>query len=310
MLSTAVGQFKGEGLVEPVAIFGLGAMGEGIATRLRHAGHPVNITLNRTRASVARLADHGATLHSSKYTAVEASDAVILCLPNADVSSAVINEIWPALDVRHLVIDTGTSSVAASIQLAKRLGERNLSFVESPVAGGKAQAAAGQLGAFVGCSEADFGRAESLLRHFCSAVQHFGPVGYGSSAKLISNYLVLSMVRLIIETFHAADVLDIEWGKFFEIIRRGSANSGALQRMIGSIVEDDNYDGYVFSVENAAKDLSYIAELGSECELPVLSDAALRLFGEANELGLGEQMVSALLRQEIRQQITELTVPR
>ncbi len=293
--------------MEPVAIFGLGAMGEGIATRLRRAGHPVHIVLNRTTEPVARLTDLGATRCDSKCAAVQASDSVILCLPNADVSSAVIDEIWPALDVRHLVIDTGTSSVAASIQLAERLAERGIAFVESPVAGGQAQAAVGELGAFVGCDEVVLSRAESLLSPFCTAIQHFGPVGRASSAKLVSNYLVLSMVRLIIETFHAADVLEIDWAKFYEIIRRGSANSGALQRIVGSIVEEDNYAGYVFSVENAAKDLRYIAELGTERDLPALSDAALKLFREASDLGLGGQMVSTLLRRELRDQITELT---
>ncbi len=118
------------------------------------------------------------------------------------------------------------------------------------------------------------------------------------------------MVRLIIETFHAADSLDIDWAKFFEIIRRGSSNSAALQRMIGCILDGDNYAGYAFSVDNASKDSRYIAEMAGDCNLPALSDAALRLFAEAGELGFGKLPVSELLRDEVRHQLTELNEGR
>ena len=292
-----------------LAFFGLGAMGEGMAANLLQAGHTVNITVHRAREPVARLTELGATTHTTKPDAADASDVIFLCLPNADVSNAVINEIWPALSTRHMIIDTGTLSVGAATQLAERLAEHGIEFVESPVAGGQAQAAAGELGAFVGCSDTAFEKAAALLDHFCVNIQHYGPVGRASGAKLISNYLVLGMVRLIIETFHAADALEIDWTKLYETIRRGSANSGALQRMIGGIVADGTYDGYVFSVANASKDLRYIAQLANDAALPALSDAALKLFEQADQLGFGDLTVSDLLRKELRAQLTELTDP-
>ncbi len=292
--------------MERIAFFGLGAMGEGIATNLLRAGRPMNITVHKNQKPIDRLADVGATIYDSKSEAAEASDIVFLCLPNSDVVAAAIDEIWDVLDDRHLVVDTGTSSSVRAMQLAEKLASRGVPFVESPVAGGKAQAAAAELGAFVGGAEEAFVRVRPLLDHFCATVKYFGPVGYGSRAKLISNYLVLGMVRLIIETFHTADELNVDWRNFYEIIRCGSSNSGALKRMIGCILEDENYGGYVFSVDNACKDLSYIKELSQQCALPALSDAALNLFQEASTRGFGELQVSELLRREIREQFTEL----
>ena len=293
--------------MENIAFFGLGAMGEGVVANLLRAGYMVNITVHRSREAADRLVALGATLHQSKSDAAKASDIVIFCLPNSNVVEETINEIWHELDERYLVVDTGTSSVSQSLQLAERLCSRGIQFAEAPLAGGKVQAAAGELGAFVGCSNQTFERVEPLLNNFCASVQHFGPVGSGSSAKLISNYLVLSMVRLIIETFHAADSLEVDWAKFYEIIRQGSSNSMALQRIIGSILEDDDYGGYVFTVRNALKDSSYIAELGESISQTVLSDAALKLFAEANELGFGDLQVSELLRREVRLQLSELS---
>ena len=292
--------------MERLAFFGLGAIGYGVAANLLKAGFPLNVVMHRNREPVDRLVENGAILCDSKRKATESSDIVFLCLPDSDVVNDTIDEIWPSLDERHLVVDTGTSSSLNSVNLAKRLKTRGISFAESPLAGGKAQAESAEMGAFVGCSVEVFEQIEPILNQFCASVQHFGPVGSGSRAKLISNYLVLSMVRLIIETFHAADILEIDWQKFYEIIRRGSSNSMALQRMIGSILEEENYGGYVFTVQGAVKDLRYIAELSEQNELGSLSDAALKLFGEATELGFGNLAVSELLREEIRQQLTEL----
>lgn len=296
--------------MESLAFFGLGAIGHGIAANLLKAGFPVHVVVHRNRESVDRLVEKGAILCDSKRNAVESADIVFLCLPDSDVVNSTIDEIWPSLDRRHLIVDTGTSSSSTSVDLAKRLQTRGISFAESPIAGGKAQAQSAQMGAFVGCSTEVLERIEPILKHFCTSVQHFGPVGSGSRAKLISNYLVLSMVRLIIETFHAADMLEIDWQKFYEIIRRGSSNSMALERMIGTILEEENYGGYVFSVQGAAKDLRYIAELSEQNDLDSLSDTALKLFNEATELGFGDLAVSELLRDEIRQQLTELSCKR
>ncbi len=173
--------------MEPIAFFGLGTMGEGIAANLVRAGYPVHITLNRNNESVERLVKLGAMLCDSKQAATKRSTIIVLCLPNSDSVSVVIDEISPVLEPRHLVIDTGTSSLSQTAQLVERLAAHKIELVESPVAGGKAQAAAAELGAFVGCSVAAFERVKPLLDCFCAAVQHFGPIGSGGRAKLVSN---------------------------------------------------------------------------------------------------------------------------
>ncbi len=287
---------------ERIAFFGLGAIGCGMASNLLQAGYAVNVTLHRKRKNIDELQESGATVCASSYSAVESSDLVIMCLPSSREVSLVIDEVWSALNSRHLVLDTGTSSVSETLKLSKRLESRNVMFAEAPVAGGTVQAQMGILGAFVGASDEAFQRVRPVLEQFCKSVEHYGPVGRGGKAKLISNYLVLSMVRLIIETFHAASELNIDWNQFYQTISMGSSNSGALQRMIGSIVEDDNFAGYVFSVKNARKDLRYIAELSSSEGLQhILTEDALHLFEVADENGYGDLQVSELLRDPIRQ---------
>ena len=295
--------------VERIAVFGLGVIGFGMASNLLKAGYPVSVTVHRNIRPVELLVEQGALECESKRKAVESSDIILLCLPNSVDVKSVIDEVLPSLNPRHMVVDTGTSSVVQTRDLAERLELQGIKFAESPVAGGKLQAEAAELGAFVGSSSETFCRVEPVLESFCSSIMHFGEVGAGGRAKLISNYLVLGMVRLIIETFHAANELEIDWEKFYRIICLGSGNSVALQRMIGSIMDSHNHKGYVFSVQNAWKDLQYIAELSQEYGLEsTLSDSPRRLFRNATKAGFGDLMVSELLQDDIGRMLTELLV--
>ena len=293
--------------IEKIAVFGLGAMGFGMASNLLKAGYTVSVTVHRNIQTVEMLAAKGALECESKREAVDSSDIILLCLPNSVDVKSVIDEVLPSLNPRHLVVDTGTSSVVQTKELAERLELQGIKFAESPVAGGKLQAQAAELGAFVGCSSETFNRVKPVLESFCSSIMHFGEVGSGGRAKLISNYLVLGMLRLIIETFHAANEMEINWEKFYRIICLGSGNSVALQRMIGSIMDGHNHKGYVFSVQNAWKDLEYIAELSQEYGLEsTLSDSPRRLFRNATKAGFGDLMVSELLRDDMGRMLTEL----
>ena len=286
---------------EHIAIFGLGAMGFGIASNLLESGHQVAITVHRSTHNVEKLVDSGAKLYKSKQDAVDASNIVILCLPNSSDVSNVIDEIWPALNGSHLILDTGTSSVSSTLNLVDHLSKFSVMFAEAPLAGGKTQAENGELGAFVGADDGTFARIQPILQTFCTSINHFGPVGSGARAKLISNYLVMSMVRSIIETFHAAASLGVDWEKFYRIICRGSGNSAALNRIIGQIVDENDYSGYVFSVRNALKDSRYIAELIQQAGLgSLMSDSALMLFENAVAEGFGDLMISELLREDLR----------
>ncbi|MDE0310448.1 MAG: NAD(P)-dependent oxidoreductase [Acidiferrobacterales bacterium] len=292
---------------ERITVIGLGAIGFGIASNLLKGGHQVFVTVHRSKDNVDRLVQLGARLCKSKSEAVEVSDIVILCLPTSDDVSNTITEIWAVLNDQHLVLDTGTSSVGATLELAQRLTERSVLFAEAPLAGGKAQSDAGELGAFVGADDEVLDRVEPILNNFCSSILHFGPIGSGGQAKLISNYLVLGMVRSIIETFHAADVLGIDWEKFYRIICRGSGNSVALDRIIGQIVNDHDYGGYVFSVQNALKDSRYIEQVIRQAGLESsMSDSALKLFENATAAGLGDRMISELLGEDLRTGLTAM----
>ena len=114
-----------------------------------------------------------------------------------------------------------------------------------------------------GASDKTFAAIEPLLACFATTVRHFGPPGSGHTAKLISNYLVTGMMALVAEAFGAAHGAQIDWKDLYEVMLNGSGNSGVLRKMVAPALDGD-FDGYRFSLANAAKDIGYYAELAEK----------------------------------------------
>jgi 3-hydroxyisobutyrate dehydrogenase-like beta-hydroxyacid dehydrogenase len=172
-----------------------------------------------------------------------------------------------------------------------------VAFADAPMTGGPEQVLAGEAGALVGAELETFRAIEGVIASYCSAIAHFGPPGSGHLAKLISNYLACGMVALIADSYGAADAAGIDWRKLYDVQLRGSTNSGALKKMVGPALGGD-FDGYRFSIANAAKDMRYYCELADTLgRLTPLASATMSMLRVAAELGHGAENVSRLLKE-------------
>ncbi len=286
-----------------IGFIGVGAMGFGMASNLIDAGHTLRVIAHKKRENVDKLVQRGA-IETQTYTDLaENCEILMVCVSESRIVEQIIQEILPSLSGNHMVIDMGTSLPTTTERLYKQLKHHGIDFAESPVAGGAAQAMAGELGALVGAQPEVFDKIQPLLSQFCSEVEYFGEVGCAGRAKLLSNYLVFGMAKLIFETFRAAEVASVDWEQLYRVMLCGSGNSVALQRVIGQAIEG-NFKGYIFNVKNTCKDLNYIAQLSEEFkEEVVLSDETRRFFESALEQGFGDHMISELLAPETRQSL-------
>ncbi|QYX56312.1 NAD(P)-dependent oxidoreductase [Roseovarius sp. SCSIO 43702] len=283
-----------------IGLVGLGAMGAGMGGNLLAGTGELHICANRTRTVADHLVAHGATEHPDPQALASACDVILLCLPDSHTVETVIDAMRPALTPGMAVVDTGTSSLASLVALENTLSAQGVAFAESPLTGGAAQAQEGTLGALVGAAPDVFGRIEPILGHFCGTVQHFGPVGAGTRAKFANNYMVMGIIALVIEAFHMADLNGTDPAKLYDVVTRGSADSGALRRIIGNALEGD-YRGYRFSVGNAAKDMRYIMEMMDDLNRDTtLAKAVQAFFEDATRADLSDRLVSELMDPGIR----------
>lgn len=280
-----------------IGFIGVGLMGQGMVVNLMKAGHELTVLAHRNRAPIDEVVSRGAQEARDLGELARDAAIILICVSTAEAVERLVGSLLAHLEEGQIVIDATTSTPQVSRRLAAELARRNVRFADAPMTGGPEQVVAGEAGALVGADDATFQIIEPVLRSYCGRVAHFGPVGAGHTAKLISNYLACGMVMLIADSYGAARRANIDWKKLYQVQLQGSTNSGALKKMIGPAL-DGNFDGYRFSIANAAKDMRYYCDLAQTLgELTPLAQAAGGMLQSAAETGDGEQNVSRLLEE-------------
>ena len=90
-----------------IGFIGLGAMGLPMAGHLVAAGHEVTVA-SRGRGPIDEAVSLGAVDGGSPLGVAQASDVIILCVPNSPEVVEVIDAMLPALGAGKTVIDTST----------------------------------------------------------------------------------------------------------------------------------------------------------------------------------------------------------
>jgi 3-hydroxyisobutyrate dehydrogenase-like beta-hydroxyacid dehydrogenase len=277
-----------------VGVIGAGLMGHGMAANLLKHGHQVSVIAHRNRAPVEDLLARGAT-EAKNLTEIARAEVILLCVTNSKVVEETITQLKPHLTSGQIILDAGTSAPEATRRLAHDLAAQGIAYADIPLTGGPEQAEQGVLGVLCGASEDTFTQIEPLLACFATTIRRFGPPGSGHTAKLISNFLVTGMVALVAEAFTAARKAQIDWQDLYQVMLNGSGNSGVLRKMVEPAL-GGNFDGYRFALANAAKDISYYAELAETLGLKTqLTESVADLFASAVESGHGGRNVSHLL---------------
>lgn len=175
---------------------------------------------------------------------------------------------------------------------------KKVKYTVNPVMGGPVQSEEGILGGIWGGDVSNFEESNKYLSSFCKNVFNFGTVEKAAKAKLLSNFLSLLTTTTVIEFFRSANKLDIDTQLLCDVAKLGSGNSGALDRISSKALKGD-FKGYVFSVNNTLKDLTYISDLLKDSKNgEQLSQIAKSFYESAQEKGFGDLLVSELIEKD------------
>jgi 3-hydroxyisobutyrate dehydrogenase len=175
-----------------IAFFGLGNMGASMAKNLIKAKFNVTV-FDLVGSQVQLLAEAGATPSSSVKQAVESADIIISMLPaGKHVKSLYFDEdgIVNNISAKSLFIDCSTIESSTAKSIGEKLQAQGHRFIDAPVSGGVAGAAAGSLTFIVGGDKADFDEAQSCLQAMGKNIFHAGGIGAGQVAKICNNMLL------------------------------------------------------------------------------------------------------------------------
>lgn len=281
-----------------IAVLGLGAMGLRMATRLMAVRHAVTVW-NRSPQATEALRTQGATVAKSPREAVEGAEFVISMVFDDAASRAVwLDEQTGALDgltPTALAIESSTLTPGWVHELGTAMSARGHAFVDSPVAGSRPQAEAGQLIFMAGGDSAAIERARPLLLQLGGALHHVGPLGSGAWLKLVVNAIFATQVAAMAEQLALLRAAGVDAERALSALKAmpvlSAAAGGAATLMLAR-----NYTPQA-PVDLIVKDLTYAlnsAEVVGTA-LPVTAAVAER-FMTASAAGFGHENLVAVAK--------------
>ena len=281
-----------------VGFIGAGYMGYGMAKNLIK-DFDVFIIAHKNREPIDKLINEGATEVLSYQELLNLNlDCLMMCVTNTPIAINIAKEIVSLISNELLIIDLTTHNKNGTTEMKNIFNSANIKYTVNPVMGGPVQSEEGVLGGIWGGDIKDFDNSKIFLKSFCKNVFNFGSLEKAAQAKLLSNFLSLLTTTTVIEFFRSAKMLDIDINLLCDVAKLGSGNSGALNRIADKAIQG-NYKGYVFSVNNTLKDLTYINDLMKESSnAEELSKLAMNFYQSAKDKGMGDLLVSELIEKE------------
>ena len=263
-----------------VGFIGLGGMGKHLAINIVEAGFEV--TVNDLRElPVQELVQYGARAAGSAREVAAASDIVLASLASNRASEDVALGPDGALAGAKrgdIYIDTSTISPRVIRAIATHAAERGVEVLDAPVSGGIAQREEGSLTVMVGGDAATLARARPVLEAFGSRIFHAGPIGAGTTVKLVNNLTLASNQLAAIEAL----ALGVKAGLSVETLREVISASSGASRAFNALVEDVTTLSAVPPAGNTpqrglhtlVKDTTLASELARDLSVPLLAGSA------------------------------------
>ncbi len=280
--------------MQRVGFIGVGLMGEGMATNILAKGFALTIMGHRNREPVERLLAKGAREAKSPKDLAAASDVVILCVTGTPQVEALMDGpdgLIAGARKGLIIVDTSTADPTSTKALGARLESVGAHLVDAPLGGTPAGAAAGQLTAMVGGTEALFESVKPLLSAYSQRVDHVGPLGAGHTLKLLNNMLAMGYGALYAEALAVGAKAGVTVKVFDQVLRGSRMDCGFYQTFFDNVL-NGNRDAHKFAIANAHKDMRYLANLATTLGVPnPVGNAVKNAYAGAEAQGHGQDYV-------------------
>lgn len=218
-----------------IGFIGLGNMGGPMAANLARAGHAVRV-FDLMPESVAKAIAAGCIAAGDAREAVTGCDLAISMLPAGEhvrglwLAEGGGQDLLGALPAGAQVIDCSTIDVASARAVGDAAKARGIRFLDAPVSGGVAGAAAGTLTFIVGGESADFEAARPILACMGQNLFHAGALGAGQIAKMCNNMLLAIHMAGTAEALALGVKEGLDPGVLSTIMCKSSGNNWSLER--------------------------------------------------------------------------------
>lgn len=276
-----------------IGFIGLGHMGKPMVMNLYRCGAEL-IAYVRNKV-LPELEQKG--IKSTKHLQdIATCDIIFLCLPDTQVVTDILfgeNGIARNLKAGQIVCDFSTIDYHASIEMAKKLGERGVDFMDAPISGMEARAIDGTLTIMCGGKKEIFDVLMPYFTYMGTNILYMGAYGCGQLTKAINNTLFDINMAALAEMLPVAVKLGLDPELIGSVINSSSGRSYASEFFIPRILRGNFEDGY--PLKNAYKDLVSGADLSASLCMPLpVMHAATTTYQMALLKGLGDKDKGAM----------------
>jgi 3-hydroxyisobutyrate dehydrogenase-like beta-hydroxyacid dehydrogenase len=221
--------------VEIVGLIGLGKMGNPMAGHLLAKGFRV-VGCDSVAEACARARALGVRIEGTPRDVARAAGLVIIVVGfESEVEDAVFRQDGILVGAQAGTVVALASTVAPRYakRLAARLGERNVTLLDVPLARGEPAAAAGQLLIYGAGDAAAFEACRPAFAAFASDIFHLGPVGAGQVGKMVNNLLLWACTAANDEGLRLGQALGVDPKRLREALLHGSGANWSLESGAG-----------------------------------------------------------------------------
>jgi len=284
-----------------IGFVGLGAMGLPMAGHLVAAGHDVTVA-SRSRGPIESAVSKGARDGGSPRGVAEASEVVILCVPNSPEVAEVVEGMLPVLGAAHTVVDCSTIDPDVERIQHERVCATGARYLDAPLSGGTAGAQKGTLTLMVGGDAAVLEATTPALGPFAGLIVHVGGPGMGQVVKLCNNLIYAAQMTATAEATAMAVTSGVDMAKLLEVLTHATGDCVAVRTRLpvpGVIPDSPASNEWKpgFMTDLMAKDLDLAMAYAAKCGVPVSTTAAARqLLTAASSAGYGREDFSAVAK--------------
>ena len=286
-----------------VAFIGLGNMGGPMAANLVKADHTVTV-FDLSATACEQLREAGAGVAESAAEAAAGVDYAISMLPAGKHVAAIYlgdEGLLSGLDTGTTVLDCSTIDAATAREVGSAAAALGIGFMDAPVSGGVAAAAAGTLAFMCGGEATTFEKARLILADMGKNIFHAGPAGSGQVAKGCNNMLLAIHMIGTCEALEMGVRNGLDPAVLSEIMLASSGRNWSLEVynpypgvMESAPASNDYRPG--FMVDLMAKDLGLAMQIAEQSGVDnAMGRLAQQRYGEHRSAGNGERDFSSIL---------------
>lgn len=285
-------------MTRKVGVIGLGAMGRGIAQSLRRADFDVHAFDVRAEAVEAFAAEGGTACASPAELAARCEVVVGVVVNAAQTEQALFAEAGAAAAMRagSVFVMCSTVDPAWSIALEARLAAQGVLYLDAPISGGAAKAAAGQMTMMTAGTPAAYAACEDVLAAMAAKAYRLGDrAGAGSKVKIINQLLAGVHIAAAAEAMALGLREGVDAAALYEVITHSAGNSWMFENRMAHVLAADYAP--LSAVDIFVKDLGLVLDTARATKFPLpLASTAHQMFMQASSAGYGGQDDSAVIK--------------